>query len=588
MADSSDNENETSAQELMALVVPKGDDDDDDDDDESDEDEEDVGNESSAFMNDTASSIGDAVAAVLADAAVDDVPGDTDAQEEGPSDLNLEGPEPTQISSMPAVGGVSGMLDQVNMSSQLQPLYPQQLPPGMAPIPSIVPPYLLQQAGNAAVFAAAMNPYLFAAAASGFPLAAPNVFMMQPQQQQITCGTALPIPFPNPNVILGSAGNNSSLLESLGLNPALLPQQQQQLGSTASTASPSPAPENPETNDNNYTFNPPTNNTGAFPMPMQPPQLDPAAFLRAALLMQNSAMMMPGILPQQVMTQDTPASPGATQSGLNETDASNASTTSSSVSNNVVVPNPPASLFPVAFLQQLVPIIGATAMGAVPFQNVQLQQQVHAPQQQQQQPEPQHQGSQTNFVPNPVPSAQRGSQRAIPLYLDHDESCLTAYQCFLRKQIELFEAGDDELQGTAQGRNTPLHRGQIGIRCRHCAHLPKAARSRGGVYYSRTIDGVCKYAVRVGNGLVENLASLSHFHFCCGLMHTDQVAQNMSKLHFLKSCNYIPESTKNQLKSLQHLSSRASGGKEYWSEGLRVLGVVEDKRGFLKFQVRKG
>jgi len=49
------------------------------------------------------------------------------------------------------------------------------------------------------------------------------------------------------------------------------------------------------------------------------------------------------------------------------------------------------------------------------------------------------------------------------------------------------------MTGTAQGRNTPLNYGQVGIRCRHCAHLPKAARARGGVYYSRTIDGVCKF-----------------------------------------------------------------------------------------------
>lgn len=142
-----------------------------------------------------------------------------------------------------------------------------------------------------------------------------------------------------------------------------------------------------------------------------------------------------------------------------------------------------------------------------------------------------------------------------PLYLDHDSNCLTAYQCFLRKQIELFEVGHDEMTGTAQGRNTPLHYGQVGIRCRHCSHLPKATRARGGVYYSRTIDGVY------------------------------QVAQNMSKLHFLKACTLIPESTKNQLRSLQSVSSRASGGKEYWAEGLRVLGIVE-KEGMLRFASR--
>jgi hypothetical protein len=139
-----------------------------------------------------------------------------------------------------------------------------------------------------------------------------------------------------------------------------------------------------------------------------------------------------------------------------------------------------------------------------------------------------------------------------PLYLEHDSICLTTYQCFLRKQIELFEAGFEELNGTAQGRNTPLKYGQVGIRCRHCSHLPKPLRARGGVYFSRTIDGVY------------------------------QVSQNMSKIHFLQACTLVPEHTKNQLKSLQSVSSRASGGKEYWAEGLRVLGIVEEG-GMLRF-----
>jgi hypothetical protein len=49
----------------------------------------------------------------------------------------------------------------------------------------------------------------------------------------------------------------------------------------------------------------------------------------------------------------------------------------------------------------------------------------------------------------------------------------------------------------------------------------------------------------------------------------------------------IPESTRNQLKALQSASSRASGGKEYWAEGLRVLGIVEESRGFLRFQTKE-
>jgi hypothetical protein len=49
----------------------------------------------------------------------------------------------------------------------------------------------------------------------------------------------------------------------------------------------------------------------------------------------------------------------------------------------------------------------------------------------------------------------------------------------------------------------------------------------------------------------------------------------------------IPESTRGQLKALQSVSSRASGGKEYWAEGLRVLGIVEESRGFLRFQTKE-
>jgi hypothetical protein len=135
---------------------------------------------------------------------------------------------------------------------------------------------------------------------------------------------------------------------------------------------------------------------------------------------------------------------------------------------------------------------------------------------------------------------------AVPLYLDYDEQSLTEYQILLRQQIELFEAGPDDVRGSAQGRNNPIHIGQVGIRCRHCAILPKAARNRGAVYYSKTIDGLY------------------------------QVAQNMSKLHLCKMCHKIPDGTQLKLIKLGKANNRASGGKEYWAEGLRVLGVYED------------
>ena len=135
---------------------------------------------------------------------------------------------------------------------------------------------------------------------------------------------------------------------------------------------------------------------------------------------------------------------------------------------------------------------------------------------------------------------------SVPIALDCDEQALTEYQCLLRKQIELFEAGPADVRGTAQGRNTPITMGQVGIRCRHCASITKAARARGATFYSKTIDGIY------------------------------QVAQNMSKVHLCQRCHCVPEDVKRKLQKLRTVNSRASGGKEYWSEGIRALGVFND------------
>ena len=141
----------------------------------------------------------------------------------------------------------------------------------------------------------------------------------------------------------------------------------------------------------------------------------------------------------------------------------------------------------------------------------------------------------------------------ILLFMDCDEDSLSEYQCFLRQQIEAFEAGPDDVQGTAQGRNTPIQLGQVGIRCRHCTIMSKAVRPRGAVYYSQKIEGVY------------------------------QVAQNMSKVHILGRCSQVPDHVKRRLLELKQVNQRASGGKDYWGDGLRALGIYEDGR-CMRFQ----
>jgi hypothetical protein len=84
--------------------------------------------------------------------------------------------------------------------------------------------------------------------------------------------------------------------------------------------------------------------------------------------------------------------------------------------------------------------------------------------------------------------------RTVPLYLDSDEQNLSHYQCLARQQIELFETTDSEAGSSAQGRNRPIVPGQVGIRCKHCAHLPRKQRKTGSVYYPSRVRIVNRVA----------------------------------------------------------------------------------------------
>ena len=145
-------------------------------------------------------------------------------------------------------------------------------------------------------------------------------------------------------------------------------------------------------------------------------------------------------------------------------------------------------------------------------------------------------------------SSEDNDHKTLLLYREGDENSLTEYQCLLRKQLEIFEAGSKDVRSSSQGRNTPILLGQVGLRCRHCSSLPVAARTKGAIYFSQTIDGIY------------------------------QIAQNMSKVHLCERCYRIPSDIQRRLVALRSDCRRASSGKEYWAKEIRKLGVYEDGR----------
>jgi hypothetical protein len=141
----------------------------------------------------------------------------------------------------------------------------------------------------------------------------------------------------------------------------------------------------------------------------------------------------------------------------------------------------------------------------------------------------------------------------VDLYMKCDDEILSDHQIMIRRNIEYFEVGNEEINATSHGRRRDIRLGQVGIRCKHCAVLPSRQRPKGAVYYPSTLRALY------------------------------QAAQNMAATHFTLACEMIDEELKEKFKLFQE--SRASaghGGKKYWSDCARAVGIVETITG-LKF-----
>lgn len=64
------------------------------------------------------------------------------------------------------------------------------------------------------------------------------------------------------------------------------------------------------------------------------------------------------------------------------------------------------------------------------------------------------------------------------LYLSCDYRELSLFQQLIRKQMHVFEATETDVAVRMPGRNQPIHLGQVGLQCRHCAYLPRCDKGK--------------------------------------------------------------------------------------------------------------
>jgi hypothetical protein len=157
--------------------------------------------------------------------------------------------------------------------------------------------------------------------------------------------------------------------------------------------------------------------------------------------------------------------------------------------------------------------------------------------------------SPTSMTAAPLPTGIVDDEKQhspVDLYMRCDDELLSDHQILLRKQIEYFEVGPQEIQAISHGRRREIHLGQVGIRCKRCASLPPRNRPKGAVYYPSSLRALY------------------------------QAAQNMAASHFTISCETIGEDLKQQFQAFQSAKASAGhGGKKYWSDCARAVGVME-------------
>jgi hypothetical protein len=135
------------------------------------------------------------------------------------------------------------------------------------------------------------------------------------------------------------------------------------------------------------------------------------------------------------------------------------------------------------------------------------------------------------------------------IYNKMDEGRLTPYQCSARKHLEYFEADHSKVEEGAQGRNKAIVLGQVGIRCRFCAHLKRKEKAPAAAFYPSKLSGIY------------------------------QSAQNIINSHLAKDCTKVPKELREELLRLGNRKSAAGRGKSYWAEEAERLGIFEDENG---------
>jgi hypothetical protein len=136
----------------------------------------------------------------------------------------------------------------------------------------------------------------------------------------------------------------------------------------------------------------------------------------------------------------------------------------------------------------------------------------------------------------------------ILVAIPEDKEWLSDIDAYVRKQLEVFSATEDDVAAAQADRKYPIAVGQVGIRCIHCSIAQGHDAIGHAIAYPFSISGIYE--------------SVKEFH----------------RLH-LDSCPNLPVTTKSKLNSMKGASSLSSVLRKYYTLAAKALGLRDTKDG---------
>ena len=139
------------------------------------------------------------------------------------------------------------------------------------------------------------------------------------------------------------------------------------------------------------------------------------------------------------------------------------------------------------------------------------------------------------------------------LYRPSDDDWLSPQLCLVRSQMEAFAAQTQDVKErrSAGGSIVPPEVGQVGLRCRHCAHVPLKLRTKGSVLYPKSVRAI-------------------------------HMAMRNFQRHHLLSCRYMPDSVKTKYSAIKNKAVQSKKDSYiYLAQSCKEMGIIEEG-GYLK------